>query len=561
MFIREEEWWKNSVIYQIYPLTFADANGDGIGDLQGIIQRLDYLNDGKANSETSLGIDAIWLSPINQSPMFDNGYDVSDYYDICNTFGTLDDFKLLLDQAHQRNIKIILDLVINHTSSQHPWFLESRSSRYNPKSDWYLWHDPASDGGVPNNWLSYFGGTGWTYDDKRQQYYYHAFNPNQPDLNWHNPEVRAAIYDVIRYWLDLGVDGFRLDASSVYSQDKYFRDNPVKFEGREDKYKDQYHIYDKNLPENHEIIREIRRVIEEYDNRVLLGETFIDNRLYDSLVFHGVNNDELHLPFTFEFALSPWYPGYLQREVEKKELLTPQGGWPVYFLDNHDLPRHLSRWSECSLCFDTFAIAKASATILLTVRGTPILYYGEELGMVNHENIPLEQLRDQVAISCLDEECLPSRDGTRTPMQWDWSPQAGFSFGKDVTPWLPVHDNYEYVNVETELSEQDSILNFYRELIQLRKNSEALQNGSWKPLIYYPYEHLAYLRETEQETVLVVINFSYEKNFDLDRAIPKQYWQVLLSTNLSVGEIIPLPKLLQPFEISIFRFASEASAS
>jgi alpha-glucosidase len=221
----------------------------------------------------------------------------------------------------------------------------------------------------------------------------------------------------------------------------------------------------------------------------------------------------------------------------------------------------LSRWSECSLCFDTFAIAKASATILLTVRGTPILYYGEELGMVNHENIPLEQLRDQVAISCLDEECLPSRDGTRTPMQWDRSPQAGFSFGKDVTPWLPVHDNYEYVNVETELSEQDSILNFYRELIQLRKNSEALQNGSWKPLIYYPYEHLAYLRETEQETVLVVINFSYEKNFDLDRAIPKQYWQVLLSTNLSVGEIIPLPKLLQPFEISIFRFASESSAS
>lgn len=561
MFVREAEWWQYSIIYQIYPLTFADANGDGIGDLQGIIQRLDYLNSDEKNSGSSLGIDAIWLSPINRSPMFDNGYDVSDYYDICNTFGTLDDFKKLLQETHRRNIKVILDLVINHTSSEHPWFLESRSSRYNPKSDWYLWHDPAPDGGVPNNWLSYFGGTGWTYDDKRQQYYYHAFNSNQPDLNWHNPEVRAAIYDVIRYWLDLGVDGFRLDASSVYSQDKYFRDNPVKFEGREDKYKDQYHIYDKNLPENHEIIREIRRVIEEYDNRVLLGETFIDNRLYDSLVFHGVNNDELHLPFTFEFALSPWYPGYLQREVEKKELLTPEGGWPVYFLDNHDLPRHLSRWSECSLCFDTFAIAKASATILLTVRGTPILYYGEELGMVNHENIPLEQLRDKVAISCLDEECLPSRDGTRTPMQWDASPQAGFSFGKNVTPWLPVHDNYEYVNVETELSEQDSILNFYRELIQLRKNSEALQKGSWKPLIYYPYEHLAYLRETEQETVLVVINFSYEKNFHLDRAIPKQYWQVLLSTTLSVGEIIPLPKLLQPFEISIFQLASEFTAS
>lgn len=557
MFTREPKWWENSVIYQIYPLTFADANGDGMGDLKGIIQRLDYLNDGKDN-QNSLGIDAIWLSPINTSPMFDNGYDVSDYYDICDTFGTLDDFKLLLSEAHDRNIKVILDLVINHTSNQHPWFLESRSSRYNPKSDWYLWHDPAPDGGVPNNWLSYFGGTGWTYDETRQQYYYHAFNSNQPDLNWHNPEVRSAIYDVIRYWLDLGVDGFRLDASSVYSQDKYFRDNPLKFGARGNKYDDQFHIHDKNLPENHEIIREIRRVIDEYDHRLLIGETFIDNRLYDSLVFYGVNNDELHLPFTFEFPLSPWYPGYIQREIEKKELLTPENCWQVYFLNNHDLPRHLSRWSECSLCFDTVAIAQAAATILLTVRGTPILYYGEELGMVNHENIPIEQVRDKAAISCLDEECLPSRDGTRTPMQWNNSPQAGFSFGKDVMPWLPVHENYEYVNVETELAEKNSILNFYRALIQLRKESEALKKGSWKSLIYYPYEHLAYLRETEEETVLVVINFSYEKNFDRDRAIPEHNWEVLLSTWLTVGDIISLPKILQPFEVSIYRFRGES---
>ncbi|QDZ39895.1 alpha-glucosidase [Euhalothece natronophila Z-M001] len=557
MFKREPKWWETSVIYQIYPLTFADANGDGIGDLQGIIQRLDYLNDGKDN-RNSLGVDAIWLSPINTSPMFDNGYDVSDYYDICKTFGTLDDFKLLLSEAHHRNIKVILDLVINHTSNEHPWFLESRSSRYNPKSDWYLWHDPAPDGGVPNNWLSYFGGTGWTYDERRQQYYYHAFNTNQPDLNWHNPEVRSAIYNVIRYWLDLGVDGFRLDASSVYSQDKYFRNNPLKFEATGNKYNDQFHIHDKNLPENHEIIREIRRVIEEYDNRLLIGETFIDNRLYDSLVFYGVNNDELHLPFTFEFPLSPWYPGYLQREIEKKELLTPKDCWQVYFLNNHDLPRHLSRWSECSLCFDTIAIAQAAATILLTVRGTPILYYGEELGMMNHENIPIEQVRDKAAISCLDEECLPSRDGTRTPMQWDDSSQAGFSFGKDVTPWLPVHENYEYVNVKTELAEETSILNFYRALIQLRKDSEALKKGSWKSLIYYPYEHLAYLRETEEETILVVINFSYEKNFERDRAIPEHNWEVLLSTWLTVGEVISLPKILQPFEVSIYRFRGES---
>ena len=546
MFTRESEWWKQSCIYQIYPLSFADGNGDGVGDLQGIIQRLDYL-------AISLGIDAIWLSPINQSPMFDNGYDVSNYYDICDTFGTLDDFKLLLEKAHQRGIKIILDLVINHTSNQHPWFLESRSSGSNPKSDWYLWHDPAPDGGVPNNWLSYFGGSAWTYDEKRQQYYYHAFNPNQPDLNWHNPEVRSAIYHVIRYWLDLGVDGFRLDASSVYSQDQFFRNNPAKFETSGKRYDEQYHIYDKNLPENHEIIREIRQIIDEYDERVLIGETFIDNRLYDSVIFHGVNNDELHLPLTFEFPLSPWYPGYLQREIQKKEYLTPEGDWPVYFLNNHDLPRHLSRWAECSLCLDTVAIAKASATILLTIRGTPILYYGEELGMVNHENISPEQAQDQATIKCLDEACLPSRDGTRTPMQWDHSAQAGFSFGNNVTPWLPVHDNYPTVNVETELADQDSILNFYRALLQLRQENEALRKGSWRPLIHYPYEHLAYLRETESETVLVVINFSYEKNFDRDRAIPNQSWQVLLSTHLTLGEITPLPKLLQPFEISIFR--------
>ncbi len=558
MFKREPEWWRDSIIYQIYPLTFADKNGDGIGDLQGIIERLDYLNNGKADQENALGIDAIWLSPINQSPMFDNGYDVSDYYSICNLFGTLDDFKQLILEAHQRNIKVILDLVINHTSNEHPWFLESRSSRYNPKSDWYLWHDPSSDGSVPNNWLSYFGGTGWTYDEKRQQYYYHAFNSNQPDLNWHNPEVRGAIYNIIRYWLELGVDGFRLDASSAYSKDKYFRDNPVKFQTSGKKYDEQYHIYDKNLPENHEIIREIRAVIDEYDNRLLIGETFIDNRLYDSLIFHGVNNDELHLPLTFEFPLSPWYPGYLQREIEKKERLTPAEGWLVYFLNNHDLPRHLSRWSECSLCFDTVTIAKASATILLTIRGTPILYYGEELGMVNHENISIEQIRDQAAITCLDEECLPSRDGTRTPMQWDTSAQAGFSFGQETTPWLPVHENYKMVNVESELSDPDSVFNFYRALIQLRKKCPALRGGSWKPLIYYPYEHLAYLRETEEETVLVAINFSYEKNFELDREVPKKDWEVLLSTNLEIGSITSLPKLLQPFEISILRFVSES---
>ncbi|TVP61512.1 MAG: alpha-glucosidase [Leptolyngbya sp. LCM1.Bin17] len=552
MEFREPGWWQHGVIYQIYPLTFADSNGDGLGDLRGIIQRLDYLNDGNPDSQSSLGIDAIWLSPIYQSPMVDNGYDVSDYYDICPTFGSLDDFKQLVSEAHGRNIKIILDLVVNHTSNQHPWFIESSRSRDNPKHDWYLWLDPAPDGGVPNNWIAYFGGPGWTFNEDRQQYYYHTFNANQPDLNWRHPEVRKAVYDLMRFWLDLGVDGFRLDASSTYSKDELFRDNPVKFEATDRKdYNNQYHLYNKNLPENHYIIQDMRAVLEEYDERVLIGETFIDSRLYDSIIFHGVDNNELHLPLTFEFALSPWYPGYIQREIEKKELITPPEAWPAYFFDNHDLPRHLSRWIDCSLCIDSEAIAKAAATLLLTVRGTPILYYGEEIGMVNHEDIPPEMAKDEVVIGNIDGEVIPSRDGTRTPMQWDNSPQAGFSFGQDVEPYLPVNDNVKTINVATQIQDENSIWHFYRQLIQVHRNNEALHRGSWRSLIHYPYEHLAYLRQTDQQTVLVLINFSYEKALTTDEPIPQDYWQVLLSTSHHKGDKIKSPQRLQGFEISI----------
>ncbi len=549
-----EKWWETAVIYQIYPLTFADANGDGVGDLQGIIQKLDYLNDGNPNSETSLGIDAIWLSPINQSPMIDNGYDVSDYYDISDTFGTLEDFEILLAESHKRGIKVILDLVVNHTSNQHSWFLESSSSQDNPKSDWYHWQDPAPDGGVPNNWLSYFGGTGWTFNEARKQYYYHTFNEEQPDLNWRNPEVKEAIYQIIRFWLDKGVDGFRLDASSVYSKDEYYRYNPVKF-GSTDKnnYHNQHHLYDKNLPENHQLIREIRKIIDEYDERVLIGETFIDNRLYDSTIFYGINNDELHLPFTFEFPFSPWYPGYLQREIVKKELITPKGAWPTYFLDNHDIPRHLSRWIECSLCTNPLGIAQAAAAILLTVRGTPVIYYGQEIGMVDNLDIPPEKIQDKAIVKSETGELPPPRDGARTPMQWNDSVNAGFSFGKDVEPWLPVHQNYQEVNVNRELKDPDSILNFYRQLIKARKNNEALRIGNWRTLIHYPYEHLAYVRETKAERVLILINFSYEKDLVMDEHISSENWQVLVSNVIEAGKIIDLPATLQPFEVSVLR--------
>ena len=552
--IKSRKWWQDGVVYQIYPLTFADGNGDGSGDLQGIIKKLDYLNDGDPDSKTSLGIDAIWLSPINYSPMIDNGYDISNYYDIAPIFGTLADFETLLAESHKRGIKVILDLVVNHTSNQHSWFKESSSSKDNPKSDWYHWQDPEPNGGVPNNWLSYFGGTAWTFNEQRGQYYYHAFNQHQPDLNWRNPEVRKVVYDIIRFWLDKGVDGFRLDASSVYSKDEYYRYNPVKF-GANDKndYNNQHHLYDKNLPENHHIIQEIRKIVDEYQDRVLIGETFIDNRLYDSTIFYGINNDELHLAFTFEFPFSPWYPGYLQREIDKKELITPTDAWPTYFLDNHDIPRHLSRWIECSLCTNPPAIAKAAATLLLTLRGTPFLYYGQEIGMVDNLDIPSDKLRDEAIVKSESGETPPPRDGARTPMQWDGSIHAGFSFGQDVEPWLPVNENYTEVNVAQELQDKDSILNFYRQLIKVRKNSEALLQGSWKTLITYPYEHLAYVRESETEKILIIINFSYEKDFTVDKYIEPENWEVLISTVLEKGKIIDLPKTLQAFEISILK--------
>ena len=552
--ITEQAWWQEGIIYQIYVLTYADGNGDGTGDLRGIIERLDYLNDGNPDSETSLGIDAIWLSPINSSPMVDNGYDVADYTNIGEVFGSLSDFDELVAKAHHRGIKIILDLVINHTSDQHPWFKESSSSKDNPKADWYLWQDAYEGREFPNNWQSYFGGTGWTYSPEREQFYFHTFNTSQPDINWHNPDAKAAIHDIIRFWLDRGVDGFRMDASSVYVQDPYFRDNPMKYEAsNKNDYNNYHHLYDKDLPENHQVIKEIRALTDEYDDRLIIGETFIDSRLYDSVTYYGTQNDELHLPITFEFPFSPWSPGYLQREIEKKEKLTPEGAWPTYFLDNHDIPRHLSRWIDCSLCVDSDAIAKAAATLMLTIRGTPILYYGQELGMVDNINIPADKLQDRAVIISETGDTPPPRDGARTPMQWDDSPHAGFSFGQDASPWLPVNDNYKQLNVVNALQKTDSILNFYRQLIRVRKQSTALRRGKWRSLIHYPYEHLAYLRETATETVLIVINFAYEQPFALDVPINKENWTVLLSTVYETGKVIDLADNLTAFEVSLFQ--------
>ena len=549
---RTYRWWEEGVIYQVYVLTFADADGDGVGDLRGLIKQLDYLNDGDENSDRCLGIDAIWLSPINQSPMVDNGYDISDYKAIYSPFGDLDDFDALVEEAHQRGIKIIMDLVVNHTSDEHSWFTESCSSRDNPRAEWYLWQSATDDQAFPNNWKSYFGGPGWTYCEQRDQFYFHTFNENQPDINWHYPEVQAAFYDVVRFWLDRGVDGFRLDASSAYIKDPDFRDNPMKYGASdENDYSNYHHLYDKNLPKNHTIIREIREILDEYDDRVLIGETFIDSSLLESIAFYGEGQDELHLPITFEFPFSPWYPGYLKQKIDKVERLTPPGDWPTYFLDNHDIPRHLSRWIECSLCVNSTSIAKAAAALLLTVRGTPILYYGQELGMEDNTDIPSEKLKDDVIQKSDNGETPPPRDGARTPMQWDDSAHAGFSFGRDVEPWLPVHKNYTECNVDSELKKTDSILNYYRQLIRVRKQSMALRRGTVRFLIHYPYEHLAYLREHENETVLVAINFSAEQPFKRDVEIASDGWTVLLSTDYETGKVIDIADNIKPFEVSV----------
>jgi alpha-glucosidase len=548
-------WWETAVLYQIYPLAFADSNGDGTGDLAGIIQHLDYLNS--ATNPDCLGVDAIWLSPVNRSPMQDNGYDVSDYYDIDPVFGTMGDFAALIEAAHDRQLKVLMDLVINHTSSQHSWFLESASSRENPKHDWYLWRDPGPNGALPNNWVSYFGGPAWTWCEARQQYYYHAFNQNQPDLNWRNPAVRDAIHAVVRFWLDRGIDGFRLDASSVYAKDEQFRNNPLKLHAKhQNAYDNQYHLYDKDLPENHVIIRELRQIFDEYGDRVLIGETFIDSGVHDSALFYGVKQDELHLPFTFEFTFSPWFPGYLQREIQKKELLTPVGAWPTYFLDNHDIPRHLSRWAGADAgAGDPRALARAAATLLLTLRGTPVLYYGQELGMVDHDRIPADRLRDAVFAIAPDQPPPITRDGVRTPMQWHSGLHAGFSDNPEANLWLPVNDNYVGVNVASELADRDSVLHFYRSLLQIRKHqSKALRQGSWRTLIHYPETHLAYVREWEDETVLVLINFGDRvQDCALDVPLESDDWTVLLGSHVAAREILATPTVLQPLEILLLQ--------
>jgi alpha-glucosidase len=480
-------WWQTATIYQIYPRSFQDSNGDGVGDLRGITRRLDHL--------TELGVDAIWISPIFRSPMADFGYDISDYTDIDPLFGTMADFDALLASAHARGLKLLLDLVPNHTSEQHPWFQESRSSRTNRRRDWYIWRDPAPGGGPPNNWLSEFGGSAWHLDPSTGQYYYHAFLKEQPDLNWRNPDVAAAIHDVMRFWLGRGVDGFRVDVIWQLIKDDQFRDNPLNeaFRAGDPPHKRFIPLYSADLAEVHDVVRGLRSVIDEFPDRLLIGEIYLPiERL---VAYYGHDLGGAHLPFNFTLLETPWNARAIANLIDRYEAALPPGGWPNWVLGNHDRPRIASRVGADQ--------ARVAAMLLLTLRGTPTIYYGDEIGM-RQLPIPPQQVRDPF------EKNVPGlglgRDGARTPMQWDATRHAGFS---KAEPWLPLAADLHSENVVNQRSDSTSMLNLYRRLIAARRASSALQIGSYQP-IEASGDLLLFVRADGPERMLTTLNLGGE---------------------------------------------------
>jgi alpha-glucosidase len=482
-------WWQRGVVYQIYPRSFQDSNGDGVGDLPGIAQRLDYLR--------WLGVDAVWISPIYPSPMKDFGYDVADYCGIHPLFGSLADFDRLVAEAHGRGLKIILDFVPNHSSDQHPWFLESRASRDSARRDWYIWRDPAPDGGPPNNWLSNFGGPAWTFDEATGQYYYHAFLPEQPDLNWRNPAVVEAMLGVLRFWLDRGVDGFRVDVIWHLIKDAHFRNNPENptWTPDEHPFHEVLPVYTADQPEVHEVIGQMRRLFDEYEARVLIGEIYLP---VERLVkYYGENASGAHLPFNFQLILAPWDAQHIAKMIEEYEAALPGDGWPNWVLGNHDNHRIASRVGPEQ--------ARIAAMLLLTLRGTPTLYYGDEIGM-HDVDIPHDRVQDPF------EKNVPGkglgRDPERTPMQWDASDGAGFS---TAPPWLPIADDSATINVEMEQDDPRSTLSLYRRLLALRRGAPALEVGRYEPLTAQG-DVLAYLRSARagEHSFLVALNLGAE---------------------------------------------------
>jgi alpha-glucosidase len=479
-------WWQKGIIYQIYPRSFQDTNGDGIGDLKGIISKLDYL--------AWLGIDIIWISPIYPSPMKDFGYDISDYTGVHPLFGSMQDFDELITRVHALGMKLILDLVPNHTSNEHPWFVESRSSRNNPKRDWYIWKDAREDGSVPNNWLSVFGGNAWEWDQQTHQYYYHAFLKEQPDLNWRNPEVQEAMFNVMRFWLNKGVDGFRVDVMWHMIKDSQLRDNPLNtdFTELQADYNRLLPVYSTDQPEVHEIVRKMRTLVDGYGEKVIIGEIYLP--IEKLVVYYGIDNLGAHLPFNFQLLTLPWEASKIASAVDVYEAALPKNGWPNWVLGNHDQQRIASRVGVGQ--------ARVAAMLLLTLRGTPTIYYGEEIGM---KDVPIaeDQIQDPQGLNMPGKYL--SRDPERTPIPWNNSEYGGFS---KAPAWLPLARDYKRKNVQQQQDDPFSLLSFYRRLIAIRKKEPALSIGNYRP-VHSNHQLIAYTREWNEVTFLVVLNLTH----------------------------------------------------
>jgi len=481
-------WWKHGVIYHIYPRSFFDSNNDGLGDIKGIVKKLDYLQ--------YLGVNAIWLSPIYLSPKIDFGYDVQDYYQIDSDYGNMNDFENLLKECNLRNIKVIMDLILNHTSNKHEWFLESSSSENNNKRDWYIWCK-AKNKKPANNWQSVFGGSAWEYDCTTDSFYLHSFYKEQPDLNWRNKEMADEFFKIIKFWLDKGIDGFRLDVINMIVKDKKFRNNPLI-------YKIpflQKNKFNRNRPYAYKIIKKLRTLINKYENRVLIGEIYVLPPGNSKTVYKYIRNDKkrLHMAFDFSLIFKRFSAINFYNYVKKWNNKVSNVEWACHVFSNHDLGRSINRF--------TFRLnkeekARLIAMFQLTIPGTPFIYYGEEIGMMSL-NISKNDIKDK-----LGKKLWPiysGRDKYRTPMQWNDGLNAGFTNAK---PWLPVHNNYKNKNVELQMKESKSILNLYCKLIEIRKTYKSLHKGLWKPYLKGKNGILAYFRQIDNEEMLIILNFS-----------------------------------------------------
>jgi alpha-glucosidase len=535
------DWWKRSVIYEIYPRSYGDTNNDGTGDLNGITKHLDHLQ--------RLGVDAIWITPMFPSPQVDFGYDVSDYRNVDPQYGTLADFDRLVSEANKRGIKVILDFVVNHTSDKHAWFQNSSKSKNNPYRDYYIWRDGRGNNQPPSNWTSIFGGPSWQFDPATKQYYYHFFYPQQPDLNWRNPKVEKEMFDVMRFWFKRGVYGFRLDAVDTLFEDPQLRDNPSTPGTDAYGLPNQDHVHDKIIPEVHVELQKMRKVAGEFNGRVLIGETWTSTP-EELAAYYGPANNELQMPMYFNFtSVNRLSAADFASKIEAIEK-NPVKGWPVYVLSNHDIRRQVERYTPEGA--DKTKVAKLLAGLMLTLRGTAILYYGDELGMENNDPTRREDVKDVIGQKGWPRE--KGRDGERTPMQWDTSANAGFNSG--AKPWLPVHADYSKTNVAAEMVDKDSVLNWYRQLIRLRRTEPALMEGDYQTVAAKGTNVLAYLRQSSDSKVLVVINMEpTAQTVSFNAPLATQHATVLATTGATSTNLSSLQ--LEPFGVVVVKLNSK----